>query len=490
MIKGGLHILKELEKLLDPQMGIAEHIYDGFVSVDTDWNYAYINHSAARIFRMDSCVMLGKDIRTPDPEGTGIPFHPAYEEAIREQKQLTIQIYLSWNHTWVENRIYPSEDGLFLLFTDITERRAEALKARQNELEVEYLLQYDYLTSVFNRIHFEKAMDLLDMQNCLPISVIVGDINGLKLINDAFGHKKGDALIRETAFRIKNCCREEDIPGRIGGDEFGVLLPCTDNAAAERILNQIKTSFEEYNHTVANDAIRISISFGYATKDLSDVSMSSVVVLAEEYMYKRKLLEKKSLHSSILYSIKSTMFAKSRETQEHAERLAELTKRIGQKLNLPIIELNELELLAMLHDIGKVGINDQILNKPDKLTEDEWEQMKMHSEIGCRIAMASPELLPISDYILSHHERWDGHGYPQKLAGCKIPLASRILAVADAFDAMTQDRIYRKAMSIESALEEISRNRGTQFDPDITDTFLSLMREKNEYSIQGDLTRE
>ena len=138
------------------------------------------------------------------------------------------------------------------------------------------------------------------------------------------------------------------------------------------------------------------------------------------------------------------------------------------------IELNELELLATLHDIGKVGISDQILNKPGKLTDDEWAQMKKHSEIGYRIAMASPELMPIADFILSHHERWDGHGYPQGLAGDKIPLASRILAVADAFDAMTEDRVYRKAMSTADALKEIEKNSGTQFDPEIVGTFLQF----------------
>jgi len=171
------------------------------------------------------------------------------------------------------------------------------------------------------------------------------------------------------------------------------------------------------------------------------------------------------------------MFAKSQETEDHEERLANLTKTMGEKMNLHQIELNELELLASLHDIGKVGISDRILNKPGRLSPDEWEEMKTHSEIGYRIAMSSPELMPIADYILSHHERWDGTGYPQGLAGSKIPLASRIIAVADAFDAMTQDRVYRKSMPLQSALDEIRRNAGTQFDPDVANTFLQLMSE-------------
>lgn len=359
-------------------------------------------------------------------------------------------------------------DFLEGLIINITDRKTR-------ELEVEYLLQYDYLTGARNRIHFERELSRLDTSEKLPISIIIGDINGLKQINDAFGQLRGDRLIKETAHLIQEACRECDLLGRLGGDEFAILMLNTDNITADNILKNLKTSFEEYNDTVENDMNRINISFGCATKDMSDISMNSVIKLAEEHMYKRKLLERKSMHNSVVASIKTTMFAKSQETEEHAERLAALANTMGKKLNLRQVELNELELLATLHDIGKVGISDQILNKPGKLTDEEWDQMKMHSEIGYKIAMASPELMPIADYILSHHERWDGHGYPQGLAGQKIPLASRILAVADAFDAMTEDRVYRKAMSIEDALKEIKKNSGTQFDPEVVDTFLMLI---------------
>ena len=171
----------------------------------------------------------------------------------------------------------------------------------------------------------------------------------------------------------------------------------------------------------------------------------------------------------------ATLYARSNETEEHGRRLAQLTKMIGEQIGLGQSALDDLELLSMLHDIGKVGIDDRILKKPGQLTSDEWVQMKKHSEIGYRIAMATPELQHIAGLILRHHERWDGSGYPGGLKGLDIPLASRILSIADAFDAMTENRVYREALSKESAIIELQAYAGEQFDPELTEVFVNLM---------------
>ncbi|HAS74005.1 MAG TPA: hypothetical protein DCS67_07665 [Clostridiales bacterium UBA8960] len=196
-------------------------------------------------------------------------------------------------------------------------------------------------------------------------------------------------------------------------------------------------------------------------------------------MNQSKLLEKNSSHSAILASIKATMFEKSHETEEHAERIAQLSRKVGLKLNLSQIELDHIELLATLHDIGKVGIAEHILNKAGPLDDAEWNEMKKHPEIGYRIAMSSPNLAPIAEYILHHHERWDGNGYPQKLRGTDVPLLSRILSVVDSYDAMTEDRIYRKAMTHDAAIEEIQKCAGTQFDPQIAKIFMQMFEKGN-----------
>jgi HD-GYP domain-containing protein (c-di-GMP phosphodiesterase class II) len=218
------------------------------------------------------------------------------------------------------------------------------------------------------------------------------------------------------------------------------------------------------------------LTLGCGTKAHQGESLEKAAKEAEESLHNHKLLNRKSTHSTILSSIMATMFERSQETEEHAMRLSRLSKAIGEKLNLPQKSLAELELFSMLHDIGKVGIDDRILNKPDKLNGEEWAVMKKHPEIGYRIAMSSPELEPIAEYILSHHERWDGTGYPQRRKGEDIPLLSRILAVADAYDAMTEDRVYRKALTKDEALEEIKNNAGTQFDPLIAKKFIESMK--------------
>ena len=172
------------------------------------------------------------------------------------------------------------------------------------------------------------------------------------------------------------------------------------------------------------------------------------------------------------------MFEKSHETEEHAERLVALSKLVAEGMHLAQKDRDRLELLATLHDIGKVGISDQILSKPGKLNDEEWAEMKRHPEIGYRIAMSSPELIPVAEGILCHQEHWDGTGYPQGLSGESIPLTARIIAVVDAYDAMTQDRPYRVAMSQEAAMREIEKNAGTQFDPRVAGVFIQLMKNK------------
>lgn len=343
---------------------------------------------------------------------------------------------------------------------------------KQKEDEVTYLSYHDFLTGLYNRRYLEWKKGLLDKEEYLPISVMIGDINGVKFVNDAFGHAAGDILIAGTAKVIQSCCRPGDILARTGGDEFTILMPLTDSETANSMMDEIKHQCEEYNKNLSSEVYSINISLGFATKESAGRDLDSVIKDAEDFMYKRKLLEHKSSHSVILSSIKATMYERSHETQKHAERLTNLSRELGKRMKLTQRELDVLELVATLHDIGKVGIDDRILNKPGRLNKEEWIKMKKHSEIGYRIAMSTPDLVPIAEYILSLHERWDGKGYPQGIRGEEIPLLSRIVSVVDAYDAMTEDRTYRKAMSGEEAAEEIRKNAGTQFDPIIVEQFL------------------
>lgn len=357
----------------------------------------------------------------------------------------------------------------------IIARSKENLEA--SEQQYRYLSYHDHLTGLYNRLFWEEEQKRIDNSEQLPISIIIGDINGVKLMNDAFGHKAGDRIIIETAQIMKNCCREGEIVARTGGDEFSILMLKTPREIALKRMEEIKKAFKMHNRRILNEAFHINVALGSGTKEEPHGDLKETIKKAELYMNQRKLLEQRSSHSAIISSIKATMYEKSHETEEHSERLAALSRMVGEALHLSQIELDNLELLATLHDIGKVGIDDRILAKPGKLTDEEWIEMKKHPEIGYRIAVASPELVSISEYILSHHEHWDGSGYPKGLAGEEIPLLSRIIAVADAYDAMTENRVYQKATNRERALAEIEKNAGSQFDPEIVELFVRIMKE-------------
>ena len=362
--------------------------------------------------------------------------------------------------------------GAVISFSDITERRSK-------EAEISYLSYHDILTGLYNRTYFEKEKIKLDKKRFLPLSYIIGDINGLKMVNDALGYTHGDEQIIQTANILHSCLRKRDVLARIGGDEFAILLPKTDFDGAHRIMQKIQKACDKYNNKDTKEPYYINISLGCATKDTERKNINDIIKAAEDNMFRRKLLEGSSLHSKIVSSMVATLIERSQETREHSERMALMTKKIATHMNLSEDEQNKLELLATLHDIGKISIERSILQKPGKLTQSEWEEMRKHPESGYRIAMATPELRPIADYILTHHERWDGKGYPNGLSKTKIPLLSRIISIVDAYDAMTEDRIYRKALSKEEALKEIKDNAGTQFDPKIAELFIRLITNKS-----------
>ncbi|HEY4663141.1 MAG TPA: HD domain-containing phosphohydrolase [Candidatus Humimicrobiaceae bacterium] len=348
---------------------------------------------------------------------------------------------------------------------------ANALERKEAEKEIKYLSLKDKLTGLYNRAYFEEEIKRLNTKRQLPLSIIMGDVNGLKIINDTFGHREGDKLLKKIARIIKSCCREEDIIARWGGDEFSILLPKTIEDDAEEILNRIR----DVCFKTGDQKIPVSVSLGTSTKKVHDYDIRMTVKEAEDWMYRRKLLERRSISSSIIASLERTLQEKSYETEEHAVRLKDMALVLGQSLKLTENKLNELILLSALHDIGKIAIPDDILMKKGKLTRKEWGIVKRHPEIGFNITASSPQLVPIADAVLSHHEWWNGNGYPRGLRGEDIPLVSRIISIVDSYDVMTHDRAYRKAISKEKAMEELERFAGTQFDPTLVNIFLQSL---------------
>ncbi|MGM0368710.1 MAG: PAS domain S-box protein, partial [Actinomycetota bacterium] len=340
---------------------------------------------------------------------------------------------------------------------------------KKMEKQLRYKSFHDQLTGLYNRVYFEEEARRLDSSRNLPISVIMGDINSLKLINDAFGYKEGDKILCEYAKILEKCCRKSDIVSRYSGDEFSIILPNTKKEVANNIIARIRKELKKSDSKTK----KVSISLGCVTKTKKETNILNILKQAENNMYKNKLLERDSISASIIKSLDVTLTEKSLETENHAQRLKEMAKKFAKEVGLSDYKMGELLLLCNLHDIGKIAIPEKILTKKGKLTDSEWKLIKRHPGIGYNIAKSAPQISHIAKALLNHHEWWDGSGYPKGLKGEDIPIVSRILSIIDAYDVMINGRVYKKPMSKAEAIKELKLFSGKQFDPNLVDIFIN-----------------
>ncbi len=332
----------------------------------------------------------------------------------------------------------------------------------------------DKLTKLKNRTFMEEELIRLDQDPQSQYFIVMADIDGLKQTNDTMGHLHGDQILKLVSSILLQNCEPKGVCARWGNDEFLILLKDTDEHEMIDILQKIQNDLQSV--TTA-----ISISFGYAEKSKTSKFVEHPIITAENMMHHHKLMKKKSIRYSNVRSLLQVISENNQEVAVHTERMKSMCYHIGKILLLNQEQQNKLELLACMHDIGKIGIPERILMKPDKLTQSEFEIMKTHTEIGYRIAKSTPDLSYIADEILYHHEKYNGSGYPKGLKGEEIPLLSRIINVVDSFDVMTHERIYKKAMDTQSAIEELKRCSGTQFDPLIVDIFIDYLSINSSY---------
>ena len=332
----------------------------------------------------------------------------------------------------------------------------------------------DMLTQLYSKNSFYGEMDKLLAKGVYPVTVVVCNANGIGLVNDVYGWKKGNELLRKAADLLRENLPPGAILARLADGDMAVALTEMEQEYAFRAFENIKEQYGKANDT----GINTDIEYGIAVIRDGEKSVDDAIREAVESMRTKKLMNQSSQKSSLLDSLTQTLTESDYETEEHVERTREMAIRLGKALHLTDGDLGKLALLAVLHDIGKIAIPHSILLKPGKLTNEEWEIMKTHTEKGYRIASASKELKPIGEYILHHHERWDGGGYPGGLAGDEIPLLSRIITVVDSHDVMVHDRPYHKAMSREAAEAELRRCAGTQFDPNLVEVFLDVLKEE------------
>ena len=335
--------------------------------------------------------------------------------------------------------------------------------------KINFLATRDILTKVYNRNYFEDYTGKLTDET---VGFMICDIDGLKLINDAFSHLEGDKLLVQFAAHL-NKTFSDDLVARLGGDEFCILT--YDKTVDE--LEEYEQKIKKYMNDLYMFGISIDVSIGYALKQPNE-DFYQAFIQAENIMYRRKLTERSSRKSNALNTIMQTLHEKTHETREHCDRVGEyaveLLKRFGRKRQY---ELEEIKLVSDVHDIGKIAISDAILSKPGKLTDEEYNIIKGHSESGYKIVTNIMANDDIAVAVLYHHERWDGLGYPHNLEKEQIPLYARIISIADAYDTMISGRVYQKGVSKEDAIKELERCSGTQFDPYLVSLFIEYLKE-------------
>jgi len=425
-----------------------------------DYRFISVNDSFEHLTGLKGEDIIGKTVLEvlPDTEKYWIE---TYGKVALTGQSTFFENYAQALDKYFRVTVYSPKKGYFaVVVEDITVKR-------EMELRQEYLITHDLLTNLTNRQYFNEQLALLNESKCFPITLINLDINGLIIINEAFGHKVGDEYIQFIAKTLKEVFDEDSVISRVGGDQFAVILKNTSTAVAESKAREVANIVKAYEI----NGVSLTISYGIATKH-KDEDINQLFLVSESNMYSNKLFESQSYRNSSIKSMINAYHEKNPREEEHSYRVSDLCEKFGIALDMNSDDINKLKAISHLHDIGKIAIDEAILNKPGKLTEDEWEIIKKHPEIGARIISSSDEYAVIADDILSHHERWDGKGYPRGISGKNITLRARMIAIIDAYDAMISDRPYRKAMSQKEALEELNRCAGTQFDPELVEVFI------------------
>jgi diguanylate cyclase (GGDEF)-like protein len=354
----------------------------------------------------------------------------------------------------------------------------------------------DPLTGLLNRRAFEEVLDdelQCSLRTGRPLSVIVGDLDWLQLVNARQGSEAGDAVLRLVARDLRKWKRRIDSAARIGGEEFGLLLPETDEGGAFLVAERLRRAA---HRTFADEPLPVTISFGVASYpdhgsecSVLMASASSAMVAAKEMGKDRSVIyspeiarmlaghpgpEGADLQLATVIGLAEALDIRDSGTTGHSHTVGILCELTAAELGLPAERVERVRLAGVLHDVGKIGVSDRVLIKPGPLDPDEWQQMRTHPEIAARL-LSHPEFDDLRSWILAHHERPDGKGYPAGMAGEEIPLEARIVAAADAYEAMTADRSYRSALGDEAARAELKAGAGSQFDERVVAALLDAL---------------
>lgn len=464
----------ELEENKDKLQLILDSTVEAIFGIDKNENCTFCNASCIRMLRYESQDdLLGQNMHTlihhSRKDGSAILI-----EDCEIHKTIVTGV-----GTQCENEVFWRSDGTFfdtvyysypqfkngeivgavVTFMDNTERK-------KTQEHIAYLSCHDSLTGLYNRRHFEEIFKKIDVKENIPISIIFGDLNGLKLTNDIFGHTAGDEFIKKSAKILKSVCRNEDIVARVGGDEFIILLPITDKSSAQSIVRRIQEEFAKEKLA----AVKCSMSLGYDTKTSSRIALERILENAENCMYKEKTNNRKTINEQMIKTIVDTLHERNPEAHHHAASVSQLAEDFGKELSLSEVEISRLKKAGFLHDIGKVVEGEN--KSKDNETIERLDKLYQHAVVGFRILNLFDDALDIANIVYSHHEQWDGSGYPKGLKSESIPFLARIITIVETYDRLVRNDLITQ----QEALEHISAQAGSKFDPDLVNKFKKMMQ--------------
>ncbi|MEA2254426.1 MAG: hypothetical protein QOG35_471 [Solirubrobacteraceae bacterium] len=428
----------------------------------------------------------------------------------------------AWDHHWLVVPLYDrdgevtgaiwADEPIDLLLP--TTERLQALRAFANQASsalesarqlehMRHLAEHDPLTGLRNRRDFEPRIGRW-MDGGRSLALLVCDLDHFKRVNDSLGHESGDEVLRRFSDILRRCTRGSDVPTRVGGEEFAVMLPGADAKAALAVAERLRMAVREHFEAFP---VPISVSVGVAVRDADLAEAPSLLRAANRALYAAKRLGRDRCvvyHAETLsllddlrdagsasadqlaaaMLLAETLDLRDAGTARHSQTVGRLCELIARELGWETRSLERVRAAGVLHDIGKLGISDKILHKPGALAEDEWREIRRHPEIGARI-LEHAHLRDIASWVLRHHERMDGRGYPNGIAGGDIPIEARVLAVADAYEAMTADRPYRPALPPATAEAELREGAGTQFDAAVVDALLRALRRGSDAAAEA-----
>lgn len=472
--KSSLKDLYNTELVMTSAINSAEEMI--ILTVDNDYNYLYFNKYHYWIMKTFYGADIDKGVNLLDSISIEEDYKKAklnYDRALLGESFIIVEKYGEGDVVgYFESRFFPitnDEDeviGVSVYAMDITSRKKQ-------ENQIVFLSNHDSLTGLYNRRYFESYVKDLSDEH-LPMGMIAGDLNGLKLVNDSFGHASGDELLVKISEAINAEVRSQDVVVRFGGDEFVILLPKTEKKDIVTLIDRLNTRIS----SIEVKSVIPSVSFGFTVIRNLNIHIDQHYKECEDMLYKNKLTESRSMHNNVIDIIKSTIFEKNEREALHSDRVAKFTRQLAVAAGYNENYASHLELAATMHDIGKIGIPEYILNKEGKLTEEEFDEIRKHTEIGYRILSSHSDFSGVADDVLQHHERIDGKGYPQGLKGDEIRVGAKIICIADAFDAMTSVRTYKEPLTIDEAVQELRDNAGTQFDEKFVELFINEVLRK------------